>query len=109
METHICKYCGAETNQPDNECYKNNKNMKTANQDKWISINELPSDRMLPVLIFNGKSPVYCQCVLQATWFLESKKFKNETNTIITYADITHWMPLPNPPSSTNTGGLAGN
>jgi len=76
---------------------------KLQEAEKWISVNDLPTDRILPVLIFNGKAKPYCQCVLQATWFLESNKFRIETGATITYNDITHWMPLPEKPFQTKS------
>ena len=72
--------------------------VKELEKSKWISVKNPPTERMQEVLIFNGKAPHYCQCVLQAIWYLESEKFKIVTNTNITYNDITHWMPLPTNP-----------
>lgn len=66
-------------------------------QLKWISVEDrLPEKRILPVLVFNGKAPIYMQCTVQALWLREYNNFKNKTSIIIRTEDITHWMPLPN-------------
>jgi hypothetical protein len=70
-------------------------------EQRWIPVSEgLPHERFLPVLVFNGDAPEYNQCVTQATWFLESKSFKRETQGKY-LGTITHWKPLPSPPSFT--------
>lgn len=86
-----------------NECEVNKIQLAEKKKElpKWISIEDkLPEERILPVLIFNGKAPIYSQCVLQSTWFAQDKKFRVETKTVITYNDITHWMPLPTNPNN---------
>lgn len=65
---------------------------------EWISVEErLPEERILAVLIFNGTAPIWNQHVFAGCWFGQSKIFKPEDNhTFI--GEITHWMPLPEPP-----------
>ena len=66
---------------------------------EWISVKDrLPEDRVLEVLVFNGTAPEYNQHVFHATWFMERMNFKSKTDGYRYLGEITHWMPLPEPP-----------
>jgi hypothetical protein len=71
---------------------------ETQDNNGWVSVNErLPEERFMAVLIFNASLPHYMQCVQQAAWFQQTGTFKIEATGEHTN-DVTHWMPLPQPP-----------
>jgi hypothetical protein len=64
---------------------------------EWIKTSKrLPDERVKPVLLFNGDAPHYNQYVFQGTWFGQSQNFVTDYKFLGT---ITHWMPLPEPPT----------
>ena len=67
---------------------------------EWISVKDrLPNERIMPVLAFNGTAPIYNQHVFQATWFGQDKYFLANDRALKYLGEITHWMPLPEPPN----------
>jgi hypothetical protein len=65
----------------------------------WVSVEVLPEDRTLPVLLFNGDAPEFNQHVFKGMWFGESKKFIPDNNQSSFLGTITHYMELPSPPN----------
>ncbi len=66
-------------------------------ENKWNSVlDNMPTSRYEPCLVFNGDAPKYNQHVFQATWFSQNNEFSTDCDYLGT---ITHWMLLPNPPN----------
>ena len=61
---------------------------------EWIIVKDRLPDINQPVAIYNGED------ILYGTWYID--KFHGNSNGCydesIRHEDITHWMPLPEPP-----------
>jgi hypothetical protein len=64
----------------------------------WKDVKEPPAERMAPVLLFNGTAPLYNQHVFAGCWFSQTQRFVPDDNHKY-MGEITHWMPLPKPPT----------
>lgn len=59
---------------------------------EWINVKDkLPSEEGRYIVNLNGY-------VLEATFYSDLKIWGD--NEVTTYSDVTHWMPLPNPPAN---------
>ena len=63
---HICKYCGVETNQPDEECY--------AKPKQEISYSEEEVKEMIIDAINSCTDGVSSHCQDFDEWFIQNKK-----------------------------------
>jgi len=69
-------------------------------KSEWINIKDkLPTERMLPVLLFNGDAPEYTQHVFKGTWYSQSQSFVRDIDNYKLHGSVTHWKPLPQPPN----------
>jgi len=61
----------------------------------WVKVEDVPTDRVLEVLLFNANQAPHLQHIIKGTWFLESKSFKHSQ---LSFYEPSHWMPLPKHP-----------
>ena len=90
QETHICKWCKAETWQSDDECYANPKNKTMSNNKQtaveWLVDELLDGKLLMPSLIEQAKEIEKEQRKIE---FPSDKEIKEYTNSIRYYGHCT--------------------
>jgi hypothetical protein len=76
-ETHICKYCGAETTQPDDECYAKPKQETLEEAAERIFREPFRKNLTLEEITIDGKDAVNCMLSL-ADWQAERSYSKED-------------------------------
>ena len=76
----------------------------TIQQPGWISCAERLPEYDREVLVYDrGMIRVYC---LHRSKYLRNDVWEDEQGSYQAFEDVTHWMPLPQPPKEGNDEGL---
>ena len=77
-------------------------------ETKWISIKDKLPDEQQNVLVTSGNEPYIAKLdrfdpsyLNELTWYIQGAPWRGGNwGTSLDKSNVTHWMPLPNPPKT---------